>query len=300
MDQGAIHRSILDQMYDGVYFVDTTRAIRYWNKGAERISGYRAEEVLGTRCSDNPLMHVTDDGTKLCLSGCPLTATIEDGKVRETEIYLHHKDGHRVPVLVRTAPMRDTEGQIVGGVEIFSENHIQRAIREEIEELRELALLDPLTEVANRRYAEMILKSRHDELERYGWPYGVLMVDIDHFKSVNDRFGHDAGDTVLRMVAQTLKANIRSFDVVARWGGEEFVVIMKNVDSGDLASRARALCRLVEASSLTVDNRPLSVTVSIGGTIASHASEKPIEAIKRADELLYQSKEAGRNRATCG
>ena len=171
-------------------------------------------------------------------------------------------------------------------------------MRDEIEELSRLALFDQLTEVGNRRFAEMTLASRQDELDRYGWPYGVLMIDIDHFKSFNDRFGHDVGDVVLRMVAQTLKANTRSFDVVARWGGEEFVIILEKVEASELAKRAAMLCRLVEASSMTANGESLSVTVSIGGAIAKTDSESG-ETVKRADELLYRSKETGRNRATC-
>ncbi|MFC2077342.1 diguanylate cyclase [Candidatus Bipolaricaulota bacterium] len=298
MTEPTIHREILDQMYDGVYFVDTTMAIQYWNQSAGRISGFRADEVMGKRCSDNVLMHVTDDGTNLCLSGCPLAATVEDGELREAEAYLHHKDGHRVPVLIRTAPMRDAEGRIVGGVEAFSDNRARAALREEIEELTRLALFDQLTEIGNRRYAEMTMTSRHGELERYGWPYGVLMIDVDDFKSFNDRYGHDVGDTVLRMVARTLRGNIRSFDVAARWGGEEFVVIMEKVGADELASRAEMLCHLVGASSLIADGQSLSVTVSIGGAIAQ-AGTAPEETVKRADELLYRSKKAGRNRATC-
>ena len=298
MTEPVIHRDILDQMYDGVYFVDTGMAIQYWNHGAERITGFRADEVLGTRCSDNLLMHITDDGTQLCLTGCPLSATIADGDLREAELHLHHKEGHRIPVLVRTAPLRADDGRIVGGVEIFSDNRDRAALREEIEELTQLALLDPLTEIGNRRYAEITLGSRQGELDRYGWPYGVLIVDVDHFKRFNDEHGHDVGDAVLRMVAQTLKANVRGFDAVGRWGGEEFVVILEKVKPDELADRAMMLCRLIEASSLSIDDKQLSVTVSIGGAIAAQRHD-PSVAVKRADERLYQSKEAGRNRATC-
>jgi len=298
VNEPLFHRDILDQMYDGVYFVDTDMTIRYWNRGAERISGFAGVDVLGTRCADNVLMHVTADGTQLCLSGCPLAATIEDGELREAEVYLHHKDGHRVPVLIRTAPMRDAEGRTVGGVEAFTDNRTRAAMREEIEELTKLALLDQLTEAGNRRYAEMTLAARHGEMERYGWPYGVLMIDVDRFKSFNDRYGHDTGDAVLRMVAKTLKAGIRSFDVAARWGGEEFIVVLEKVGADELASRADMLCHLVGASSLTAGGQSLSVTVSIGGAV-SQKGTGPKETVKRADELLYRSKSAGRNRATC-
>ena len=298
MSESVVHREILDQMHGGIYCTDRDRRILYWNRGAERISGFRADHVLGTRCSDNLLMHVDDEGTRLCLEQCPLSATIADGEPREAEVYLHHKDGHRVPVLVRTSPLRDEDGTTIGAVEVFSENSVRVAMREQIAELSRLSLLDQLTEIGNRRYAELTLRSRHDELERYGWPYGMLMIDIDHFKSFNDQYGHDVGDAVLCMVARTLDVNVRVFDVAARWGGEEFVVIMEKVDAEDLATRAKTLCRLVEASSLGVEGAQLSVTVSIGGTVAQPGTE-PDDVVKRADELLYRSKESGRNRATC-
>ena len=294
-----LHADILDQMYDGVYLVDADRAIRLWNKGAERISGYGAQEVLGTRCSDNLLMHVDDEGDLLCLTGCPLAATIADGDPREVEVYLHHKSGHRVPVHVRTAPLRDSKGRVIGAIEVFSDNSARSAMREEFERVKKLALFDPLTDVGNRRFVEMALTARHDEQERYGWPFGVLLVDIDHFKSFNDRFGHDIGDRVLRMVAQSLAANVRSFDVVGRWGGEEFVVVLEKVGLEELDRRADVLRHLVGTSSLIVDDEPLSVTVSIGGAIA-RTGEDPSETLKRADGFLYQSKEAGRDRVTCG
>lgn len=136
------HEEILDQMYDGVYFVDRGMAIRYWNRGAERISGFSRADVLGTRCSDNVLMHVTDDGTTVCGAGCPLARTIEDGEPREGEFHLHHREGHRVPVMVRTAPLRGPGGAIIGGVEVFSDNRSATALRHEIEELTRLALFD--------------------------------------------------------------------------------------------------------------------------------------------------------------
>jgi diguanylate cyclase (GGDEF)-like protein/PAS domain S-box-containing protein len=298
VDDPAFQQEILDQMYDGVYFVDTAMTIRYWNHGAQRISGFSQDEVLGSRCADNILTHVTEEGTRLCGVGCPLSKTISDGEPREAEFYLHHKHGHRIPVLVRTAPLRDGSGAIVGGVEVFSDNRARVALQEEIEELTRLALLDQLTEIGNRRYAEMTIHSRRAELERYGSPYGVLMIDVDYFKAFNDRHGHDVGDTVLRMVAQTLNANVRSFDVAARWGGEEFVVIMEKVSLEDLSSRASKLCQLVEASSLTARDARLSVTVSIGGTIA-RPGESEEATVRRADRLLYRSKSEGRNRATC-
>ena len=179
-----------------------------------------------------------------------------------------------------------------------AERRLQEQSRQIEAQLTE-ARTDPLTGLPNRRAFDDELSRRVAEWRRKNSMLSLIMVDIDHFKSFNDRFGHDTGDRVLRMVAQSLASNVRSFDVVARWGGEEFVVILEKVDLEELSRRAGMLRRLVEASSLIADDEKLSVTVSIGGAIA-RPGEDSSETLKRADGYLYRSKEAGRNRVTCG
>src|SRR5215510_10153028 len=116
------YKNIIDNLYDGVYFVDRDRVINYWNKGAERITGYSAEQTIGRACRDNLLNHVTANGVQLCQDHCPLAAVMQDGKEREAEVFLHHANGHRVPIVVRATAMRDSEGNIIGAVESFSNN----------------------------------------------------------------------------------------------------------------------------------------------------------------------------------
>jgi diguanylate cyclase (GGDEF)-like protein/PAS domain S-box-containing protein len=288
-------KDLLDNLSDGVYFVDCERTITYWNKGAERISGYSSADVVGHCCADNLLRHVDDFGNQLCLSGCPLSKTIQDGEPHESEIYLHHKAGHRVPVRVRVTPLRDADGRITGAVEIFSENSTRAAANQRIVELEKVAFLDPLTGVGNRRYTEMILESRLNELQRYGWPFAALFIDLDNFKQVNDTYGHDVGDEVLRVVSRTLLLNLRSSDFIGRWGGEEFVGILVNIGEQQLDKIANKFRVLVEHSSIPVGERILKVTVSIGATLARQ-EDTQASLVKRADELLYKSKSGGRNR----
>ena len=102
---GDFYRSILESIGDGVYFVDRDRRISYWSQGAERITGYADDRVLGNSCADGLLMHVDDNGTSLCHDGCPLAATLADGQAREAQVYLHHCGGYRVPILLRTTPI---------------------------------------------------------------------------------------------------------------------------------------------------------------------------------------------------
>ena len=282
-------------MPDGVYLVDRGRQIEYWNKGAEEITGYRPREVLGSRCWDNLLAHVTDDGTLLCFTQCPLAQTMEDGISRTADVYLHHKSGHRVPVRLRTAALRGDNDEIVGALEVFKDNSPPPETERKMEELKELALLDPLTGLGNRRYTEMLLSTRLGELKRYGWPFGVLFIDVDSFKEINDRNGHGVGDEVLKMVARTLAHSARSVDFVGRWGGEEFVALLGNVDDTSLRALAERFRSLVAQSTLQTAQGLLRVTVSIGATLGRRRDGVK-SVVRRADGFMYRGKAEGRNR----
>lgn len=291
------HRDILDNLFDGVYFVDQQRRISYWNRAAEQISGYSREEVLNRPCSDHILVHVDQQCDNLCQGGCPLHATLLDGQTRESEAYLHHKLGHRIPILLRVCALRDPSGAIIGAAEMFSSNSQMVAISQRMKELEELALVDALTHLANRRYLELTLDQRCQEMDRYQWPCGILLLDIDHFKAVNDGYGHLVGDEMLCMVAQTLLANSRSFDLIGRWGGEEFVAIMRNMGGKDLYATAEKFRRLVEKSFISVAGENLKVTLSIGAT-QLQPGDTAKSALHRTDQLMYASKRAGRNCTT--
>lgn len=255
------HHELLDNLFDGVYYVDLQRQIQFWNKAAEQISGFSRNEVLNRPCSDNILIHVDDQGRNLCKSGCPLHATLLDGQIREVAAFLHHKLGHRVPVTMRIFPLRDDQGAIIGAVELFSNNSQMLVINQRMQELEALALLDSLTRLANRRYLEMTLEQRCSEMERYQWPCGLILLDIDHFKAINDDYGHLVGDEMICTVAQTLLANSRSFDLIGRWGGEEYVAVMRNLGGRDLWATAEKFRHLVAQSHIRVAGKMVKVNL---------------------------------------
>ncbi|HSL61421.1 MAG TPA: diguanylate cyclase [Desulfotignum sp.] len=293
------YRKIIEALNDGLYLVDANRIITYWNKAAERITGFSADEVTGRCCADNILTHVDDQGRQLCTGMCPLALTLADKKMREAQVWLHHKNGHRVPVLARMSPITGEDGRVIGGIELFTDISSFAANELRVHELEKLVLLDQLTGLANRRFIEKELAARLEEKKRYPLSFGVLFMDIDHFKSFNDRFGHEAGDAVLKMVAGTFTANTRSFDSYGRWGGEEFIGIIRNVDKTALESMGNRLRLLIETTYLFRNNEKHQVTISIGATIA-HEADTVQTLVKRADVLLYESKTAGRNRLTIG
>jgi len=293
------YQRIIDTLHDGVYFVDRNRKITYWNRSAEQISGYAAAEVEGRCCSDCILTHVDAEGNCLCLDKCPLAFTMEDGQPREAVIYMHHRDGHRVPVSVRTSALTDASGAIVGGVELFTDISGQGANELRVKELEKMALLDNLTQLANRNYLDKELQSRFEEKKRLGAAFGILFIDIDYFKRFNDTYGHDVGDEILKIVAQTLVSNSRPFDLFGRWGGEEFIGIIRNCTAAELEAVGGRMRMMVENAYLMHQGEGLRVTISAGATmfLTDDTSES---LLKRADTLMYESKRAGRNRLTMG
>jgi len=290
---------IVENLHDGLYFVNKDRVITFWNKAAEQISGFAADEVIGKSCADDILTHVDGEGNNLCKGMCPLAETIADGRFREAEVYMHHKDGHRIPVSVRVSPLTDEDNNIIGGIELFSDISNLAVNELRVKELEKMALLDNLTQLANRNYIEREIQSRFEEKKRYNVPFGVLFMDIDHFKKFNDTYGHDVGDIVLKYVAKTFVTNARPFDLFGRWGGEEFIGILRNIGEKDLQDIGDRMRYLIEKSYITHGGIALQVTVSVGATL-SRDNDTMQSIIKRADILLYQSKEAGRNRLTTG
>jgi diguanylate cyclase (GGDEF)-like protein len=160
--------------------------------------------------------------------------------------------------------------------------------------LRDYALIDPLTELPNRRALDERLQQEWARLLRHGGCLALIMADLDHFKEVNDQFGHPAGDEVLRQVAQRLSGGCRESDMPARYGGEEFVVVAPETSSQDAAELADRLRMSVCSRPLQVHGKALEITASFG--VAGHEGLKaPEDMVQAADDALYRAKSAGRN-----
>ena len=291
---------ILDAVAGGVYVVDRDRVIQYWNAGAEKIAGFTREDMVGHACYDNRLSHVDDQGHNLCQTSCPLRATIEDGMPREVRIFLRHRDGYRVPVRVSASALRDESGAIIGAVEMFRDDSADRDAQDRMARLERDALIDQLTGVGNRRYADVMLATHLAEAARLGWPFGILLIDVDGFKQINDTRGHLVGDRTLKTVATTLAAAVRSYDQVARWGGDEFLVVCVGSDEERLVRLAERLRSLVGACTIPIEaGGTLAVTLSVGVALA-RPEDSTTTLLARADAALYASKDGGKNRVTVG
>jgi diguanylate cyclase (GGDEF)-like protein len=165
------------------------------------------------------------------------------------------------------------------------------------EELYRLAILDALTELHNKRYLMDYLQRELLRSARNGRPLTLMLFDIDHFKAINDKMGHLAGDLTLRELAGRLKSEFRKDDLIARYGGEEFAAVLTETNSASGAELAEHIRRTVEAYQFSFEHRRYTITVSIGvASTQGNEALAPQELIHRADELLYRAKHEGRNR----
>jgi diguanylate cyclase (GGDEF)-like protein/PAS domain S-box-containing protein len=294
MDIGPDFEAMARSLHDGLYFVDTQRQVTFWNKAAERISGFTKEEVVGHRCSDNILVHVDAEGHELCKGLCPLAATLADGVPREADAFLHHKQGHRVPVAIRVTALTDDTGRIVGGIELFTDRTSQEALLARLEELEKLALLDPLTRLANRRYIEAAIEAQIALFQREGVPFSIVFADVDHFKHFNDEHGHAVGDKALLTIARTMSNSVRPFDTIGRWGGEEFLGVLSHCNRCTAGTLAQRLRMLVRHSLVETADAHLRVTVSIGVAV-SRPGDTVDSIVRRADGMMYKQKKRGRD-----
>ncbi|NEX63782.1 biofilm regulation diguanylate cyclase SiaD [Noviherbaspirillum galbum] len=171
----------------------------------------------------------------------------------------------------------------------------QAMMRDLNEALKEASTKDALTGIGNRRLLMESLKAETARADRLERPFTLVMVDVDRFKAVNDQYGHDAGDKVLIEVARVIESGIREYDVCGRWGGEEFLVIMPEIDAVEAAAVIERIRAAINALKVLYGERQIGITASFG--IAEHARGESIsDFLNRADMALYAAKRAGRNR----
>jgi len=287
-----LYLKIIDNLFDGVYFVSKERRITFWNKAAEEITGYTATEMIGQCCQNNYLNHMDVDGRLLCNLGCPLFATIIDGKPRSDEVFLQHKDGHRVTVGVNIFPYLE-ENEIVGAIEIFtpiaSITHFDTASK-----ARELSFKKKNNCCTSVEEVESYLVYKLHELRRTQRTFCLLMLNVDDFNSFNTQYGYEIGNQMLNRVYRSICFNIRPTDFFGFWSDRELVGVFEIKRHYEATLLAEKIRILVAGSQLPHESGNLSVTASFGVTVA-HENDTVTTITQRARDLLTQSKERRKN-----
>ncbi|NJD08667.1 MAG: diguanylate cyclase [Methylococcaceae bacterium] len=279
---------ILNSAGEGILTLNANGEHTLVNPAARQMLGYTEEEFFSRRSHDL-WHHRRSDGSPYPESECPVFLTLQDGEERrrDNEVFWHH-DGSCFPVSYVCTPIR--KDHRIDGVVVVFEDITQRKQAEE--EHRRLATTDELTGIANRRAFASKLEVELARAKRYQSDLALIMYDIDHFKQVNDTYGHAVGDEVLRAVTEIVRHNLRSVDTLARWGGEEFIILAPNADLDGARQLADKLKSSIADGGLTVVG---SVTASFGVTVTVEKDDST-SLLKRVDDALYRAKENGRNR----
>ena len=286
---------VLDNLLNGVCLINATKNIVYWNAAAEHMLGYTPDDIMNKMCYDDVFLQDAY-GDILCDKHCPLDPQ-KDFVSATISTSFRHKDGYRLPMQMRCVPLLNHENKVMGAVRIFNVTHIREDINLKLKELGQFAYLDSLTSIPNRRYMEEMLQEWLQPHNRKNVACAVVMGDIDFFKDINDKYGHDTGDFVLKKVADTLRQNLRVADIVGRWGGEEFLIILQEINVNQLYARLESLRKAIEDCEIASNGVFIKVTMSFGATMTCK-EDTTASVMVRADEFLYKSKREGRNRVS--
>lgn len=283
-------QAILNSIQDGILVLDADLTVRYANPVMERWRT-AGESIEGRRC---PLCDRLPDSNA---GGCTAVRCLKSGHV-ESAILPSDSIPGVAWLEVFSYPIRSPETGAITGVVEFVRDITERRRNEE--RIRRLATTDELTGVHNRRHFIERAEVELSRSMRYRDPLSLFILDIDHFKSVNDTHGHDAGDKMLREVARTCKHALRDADLFCRWGGEEFAGLLIRTSPSDAVKTAERLREAVADISVSYGDAWLRVTVSIGITHTETCKEDLDDLMKRADDALYLAKSGGRNRVLSG
>lgn len=274
MGERDIYSAIIESFDDGVYFIDTDQKIRIWNAAAEKITGYPAKSVTGKSCPDNCPDPVGFDGALLCMGGCPISLTFEDGGTHEAEVFIRHKQGHRIPVSMKSLPVKEN-GELIGvlgRLSLLGHGNDGKLA----DSIANLTFIDRFTGLPNRRRLEEVLESKCREYKSVGISFSVVVVGITRDRDEED--DADKLNNVILNAALTIADTVRSGDIAGRWSENEFLVIF-TVDTeeklrivrpkiGDIVKQA------VKSEGLTTHSVRIGSTIVCGSDSAASIVER--------------------------
>ncbi|WP_328357673.1 diguanylate cyclase [Mycobacterium sp. NBC_00419] len=281
-------RLMAENAWEIIWTADPNGLVTYVSPSVERVRGITVEQAR-----QQPLEEIYPPESAASIRDyfIAVHAAIRDGAVPpgyRQEVEMYRSDGTIMVAENQVIPHLDESGRVVELIGVTRDVSERTAFEAE---LRRLAVTDPLTGVWNRRHGEELFNAELNHAHQSGLPLTLFMLDIDHFKSINDRYGHQTGDRVLIEVSRLLQANLPGTDVVARWGGEEFVILLRGADIDDALPTAEKIRGQI-ADMVFADAGPVSVSI---GAAELWPGDKLDSWLGRADEALYRAKRSGRN-----
>jgi diguanylate cyclase (GGDEF)-like protein/PAS domain S-box-containing protein len=279
---------IIEQVHEGVVMTDPFGIISGWNAGAKRMFGYSRAEVIGRSAA--MLLASADTAAEVD----PIVRSFDRGRESaDLELLMRRKNGQSFPAQLLLSPIRDAKGHTVGTIGY----HIDVSERKKLESrLERLATVDELTGAYNRHYLSDHGPVELERARRFKRQISFLFIDLDHFKLVNDRFGHSFGDLVLSTFAKTCRNVLRPSDMFVRYGGEEFVVVLPETGQEKAVAVADRLAGRLRETVFSTNPPYRGLTISVGATTLRDSDKGIDEILDRADKATYRAKELGRDR----
>lgn len=293
LTRSLFEQKLIEAMRDGVVFVDVQAKITLWNKGAEQITGISRGAATGRTFAPS-LLEMCSHGKRRIYDGsCPVARVLRTSSQIRQRLMILGRQGKLVPIDLHAIPVVGRDGAIQGATILLHDAQSEATLEEKCEALHAEVTRDPLTKVANRAEFDRMQALFIQAHQQAQHPCSLIMIDIDHFKSINDTHGHQAGDEAIITVAGLLSTMCRTGDLVARYGGEEFAVLCADCNNAHAARRAEEIRRKLSETPHTQlgDKR---ITASFGVT-ELQAGDNSETMLRRADRALLMAKEQGRN-----
>lgn len=285
-------QKLVGDLRDGVVFTDSEGTITHWNTVMEQLTGINANAIVSQSWSNDCVRLRDRDADRA--DSCLVYDCLASGSMVARSMLIEQPDEEPTPVHVQVSPVAGATRGMHGTVIVVRDVSNEAVMQEQLETLHHRSTRDPLTQVANRSWFDENLQKLVDAANDGEQIFSLIICDIDHFKRVNDVYGHPAGDAALVNFASILNSHSREGDLVARYGGEEFLLLTPGCDNSNAANRAESIRRALESTPIP-SLRGEPVTASFGVT-EYQAGDTPETIVSRADRALLRAKDNGRNR----
>jgi diguanylate cyclase (GGDEF)-like protein/PAS domain S-box-containing protein len=298
-DNPEIYKSILETLPTGIYLVDRNRKILFWNKGAESISGYLRQDVVGRFLREH-LLATSDEITDANSDPSdPLNLALRDGKSSTADVSILHKEGYRVPIVLRTVPIRNVRGGVIGAAECFEKNISASERTRRRTAAADLECLDGVTGIPPPAFTELRLREQLAAFNERHAPFGILLAQVDWVDKFRTTRGPGVVPNILRVVAQTIENSLRPTDLVGCWFEDRFLALLPDCKESEVQGVANRIRKMVEKSEVEWWGDKFSVTAAFGGA-GSRPGDTLELLMQRAEKSLMESISAGGNHVTVG
>lgn len=283
--------SLCNEIPIGCYMIKPDHRVVFWNHEAEKLLGFKANEMQGKKCVDMPLGCSFTSGNKISGANCPAMIAYSTQRAHTIKMFMKNKEGNDVLMQNTIVPIKNPDGVITELVSFFVPLTHEDYDQDLINKIYEVATRDPLTCLPGRKYMEACLEEAMEIYHRTDRPFAVLFADANNFHDINNAYGHNAGDAILRNLGLALRQYGRKVDRFCRWGGDEFVGLLQIKSPEDIKLASKRFMKIADNCYEIVDGKKISCQAAIGITVVRE--DDTIESvIARADHYMYQAKKS--------